>query len=246
MIATCMEPMNFSAKRRRANRHSMGKRQPETTSYAVSTPDQRATASGTVILDAPDLRRTAAQIISDHAFPVQPGNWLELTSLINFASLNADLQNRLPVTAQLWIDGNQTVRQSEWSQAQWNGWTVKLPADGEDRTCVEYIKDRIRRATQRARSGQREAICLIAHSDRYAREARQFCKAGGQLLLVGYVGYFQRRLYELSESGVEMRDIEYDCRSSHVRLRESPGWTPYPAQTPKATKQPSRLGAAEG
>ncbi len=204
MIATCMEPMNFNAKRWQDRQRTLTCAVREAVPTAVRGP----TAKGIVLLDAPDIRRTVERIMLDHSLPAPSGNWLDLTAMIDFARLKVDLQFRVNGAQHLWIDRGGTRRQAECVQARQFGWTIKRPREPSGHAAVDYIRNCIRRATERARSGEPVTLCLIAHANRYARQARQFCKSGGRLLLVGYIGYLQRRLYEVSDCLAELLDIE--------------------------------------
>jgi len=246
MIATCMEPLNFSARRSRSNRSRRAVRQRKAMNWRRPRHENHFAESSLVMLDARDMRQTAEQITRDHSFAVRTNDWLDLTAVINFYALTNYLRKHVTAATQIWIDTNtQRSRQAEWLRAQQTGWIVKLPVEEDECSRVKYIKDRIGRATHQVRSGQHETVCLMAHSDCYAREARQFCKAGGRLLLIGFTGYFQRRLYELTDIGAVMMDLEYDCQATNERLREPVDSAPQ--QSPSSgSKKKSRFQSVSG
>ncbi len=179
MIATCMEPMNFNAKRWQDRQRTLTAQCAKLSNSSPRSHSERHRSVGCAG-HSPDRR-------ADHAGSLAPapsGNWLDLTAMIDFARLKVDLQFRVNGAQHLWIDRGGTRRQAECVQARQFGWTIKRPREPSGHAAVDYIRNCIRRATERARSGEPVTLCLIAHVNRYARQARQFCKSGGRLLLV--------------------------------------------------------------
>ncbi len=234
MSALCLEPVERSDHESQATHNSY-----EPTPH-MTGPEKRQrsprglgpASSSVVVVDAPNLRETIARVAQDHSWPAGKGSELDLTSFIDFKQLGLDLRERLATECLYWIDTPDSGdKRPEWQLARRGGWQVRLPSRRGQNPESGFIQYTIARAHGDALRGSETSICLVSHSNRYATPLAQFSQAGGRLYLTGFLGCFGSELYELSDTGAELIDIQLDCRAATAVWRQMTTFAANPMAT---------------